>query len=409
MNSLACEDRTIDTIEIEYYLQKIDSLLVDHIYENDTLFGGNLGRLLYFMYRYRTSNNAQFGELASEILEKVFENLNAGKSGISFTSSLSNGLSGLTTITNLLQEDDFLELELEDTIQQFDEIIFKKAIQQINEGNLDYLHGSIGSLQYFTTRVKENANVEKYITEVIEMLEQQAIIDEKGLRFNNLIINKLNDTPEEINLGFAHGLSGIIAVLLKVYELDISRNKVEKIIREALKYIIGSYQKVDFLSGKYAHFPSAIDEKFALTDKGNQGSYRSFLGWCYGDLNQVIILYKAGRILKEPSWVDLAEKVGKTTMLRNIEHGTQIKDVFLCHGSAGLALMYKHLLVISQDEIYQQGIDYWYAQSINYLQKYEWNDEPKGSLLGGLEGVGLALMTLNSAKNLLWTRLFLLH
>ncbi|MES2518846.1 MAG: lanthionine synthetase LanC family protein [Bacteroidota bacterium] len=395
-------------MEIENYLQKIDSVLEDHVYANDTLFMGNLGRLLYFMYRYRTSDNAKFGALASEILDQIFLNLNSGNSGIVFTSALSNGLSGLTTITGLLQEDDFLALDIDETIQQFEEIIFKRTIQQINEGNFDYLHGSIGSLQYFTTRVKQDTKVEKYIAEIIEKLEQQAIFDDKGLRFNNLIINNLNDTPDEINLGFAHGLSGIISVLLKVYETGICQNKVEKIIREALKYTISSYQEVDFLAGKFAHFPSVINEKFALTDKENQQAYRSFLGWCYGDLNQVILLYKAGKLLNEPRWIALADKVGKTTMLRTIHYGTQIKDAFLCHGASGLALMYQYILTISKDENYQKGIDYWLEQTLNYLKKYDWTHEPQGSLLGGIEGLGLALMTLQTDKKVLWTRIFLL-
>lgn len=409
MNSLAFENTKYDFIKVENYLQKIDTILEKQICINDTLFGGNLGRLLYFMYRYRTSDNIKFGEIASDILEQVFLNLNTGKSGISFNTALSNGLSGFTTIIGLLQEDHFLELELGETIEQFEEIIYQNGLSQIKQGNLDYLHGTIGGLLYLTSRVEQNVKVKEYIFQIVENLERNIIDDEKGIRFKNLLINKLNNTPDEINLGFAHGLSGIIIVLLRIYEVGITTQRIEKIIRGAIKYLINTYREVDFLTGQYSHFPTVANEEYPLEAKENQKAYRDFLGWCYGDLNQVIMLYQAGNMFNEPSWILLAETVGDTTLKRTLNKGTKIKDMFLCHGSSGLSLMYQSLIHISGNEKYQQGVDYWQQVTLQYLEDYHWdNTENKGSLLGGLEGVGLSLMTLNSGVDLLWKRVFLL-
>ena len=409
MNSLVCEDIEIDPIKIENYLQKIDEILEPKIYLNDTLLSGNLGKVLYFMYRYRTSDNTYFADLASKILGQVLENIREKKGKISFTSSLSSGLTGLCFINMLLEDDDFMDLEMDKTFAQFDKIIFEKACQQIKEGNLDYLHGSMGSFSYFTNRIEKNIEVKGYISVMIDLMTEKAIENERGIRFNNLIINQLNNTPDEINLGFAHGLSGILSVLLKVYESGINQEKVENIIRKGIRYILNSYQEVDFEKGFYSHFPSVIDEKLGLKDKQNQQSYRSFLGWCYGDLNQVILLYQAGKLFNELLWIHLAEKVGMNTMNRTLEKGTQIKDGFICHGAVGLALMYQHIINTSENRIYQEKVDYWQNQTLNYAEQLDFNLESNGSLLGGLEGLGLGLMTLQTDKNLLWTRLFLLQ
>ena len=219
----------------------------------------------------------------------------------------------------------------------------------------------------------------------------------------------MNNTPDEINLGFAHGLSGIIIVLLRIYEVGIATQRIEEIIRGAIKYLINTYREVDFLTGQYSHFPTVVNEEYPLEAKENQKAYRDFLGWCYGDLNQVIMLYQAGNMFNEPSWILLAETVGDTTLKRTLNKGTKIKDMFLCHGSSGLSLMYQSLINISGNEKYRQGVDYWQQVTLQYLEDYHWdNTENNGSLLGGLEGVGLSLMTLNSGVDLLWKRVFLL-
>ncbi len=403
MNSLVCDETEITyESEIYDYLQKIDNILEKREYQNDTLFSGNLGRVLYFMYRYRTSDNLYFADLASNILGQVLENIREKKGRISFTSSLSSGLTGLCFINTLLEDDDFMDLEMNKTFIQFDEIIFKKACQQIKEGNLDYLHGALGSLYYFSFRVQKNENASFYITEMIDLIMEGSVCQSNGMYFKNTYINKMNDTPDSLNFGFAHGLSGMVMVLLKVYQTGIANNEVQKIINGFIEFTLSKYQEIDFETKQFSHFPMTIEPK-------NKANYGSFLGWCYGDLNQATIFYQAGIILKRNDLTRIAKNISRTTLKRIQEKGAYLDNPFFCHGTSGLTQMYDALEQISGDTLYQEVSQYWLSQTMDYLEKFDWELENNGGLLGGIEGLGLVLMGSQTYTKTLWNRLFLLQ
>jgi lantibiotic biosynthesis protein len=403
MNSLVCDENEIMyESEIDDYLQKIDKILEQRQYENDTLFSGNLGRALYFMYRYRTSDNTYFADLASQILGQVLENIREKRGKISFISSLSSGLTGLCFINMLLEDDDFMDLEMNKTFIQFDEIIFKKACQQIKEGNLDYLHGALGSLYYFSFRVQKNENIEAYISLMIDLIIEGTITESNGTYFENKYINQLNDTPDNLNFGFAHGLSGIMMVLLKVYQTGIENDKVQKLISGFIEFTLSKYQETEFKTRQFSHLPMTIELE-------NKGNYGSFLGWCYGDLNQAIMFYQAGKILERNDLTRIAENISETTLKRIQKKGVYLDNIFLCHGTSGLTQMYDALEQISGDNIYQEGSQYWLSQTMDYLEKFDWELGNFGGLLGGLEGLGLVLMSSQTHTKTLWNRLFLLQ
>jgi lantibiotic biosynthesis protein len=403
MNSLVYDEtEIIYESEIDDYLQKIDKILEKRDYENDTLFSGNLGRALYFMYRYRTSDNVYFADLASNILGQVLENIREKKGKISFTSSLSSGLTGLCFINTLLEDDDFMDLEMDKTFIQFDEIIFKKACQQIKEGNLDYLHGALGSLYYFSFRVQKNENITDYIAQMIDLIVEGSVSQSDGIYFKNTYINKMNDTPDCLNLGFAHGLSGMVMVLLKVYQTGIAKYKVLNLINGFIEFTLSKYQKTDFESKQFSHFPITIEPE-------NKGNYGSFLGWCYGDLNQAILFYQAGKILDRNDLTRIAENISQTSLKRIQKKGAYLDNPFFCHGTSGLTQMYHSLEQISGDTIYQEGSQYWLSQTMDYLEKFDWELDNFGGLLGGLEGLGLVLMSSQIHTKTLWNRLFLLQ
>ena len=403
MNSLVCDETEIMyESEIDDYLQKIDTILENRQYENDTLFSGNLGRVLYFMYRYRTSDNSYFADLASQILGQVLENIREKKGGISFTSTLSSGLTGLCFINSLLEDDNFMELEMNKTFIQFDEIIFKKACQQIKEGNLDYLHGALGSLYYFSFRVQKNENISLYIAQMVDLIMEGTVNRPNGMYFKNVWINQINETPESLNFGFAHGLSGMIMVLLKVYQTGIINDKVQKLMNGFIDFTLSKYQETDFERKQFSHFPMTIE----LENQGNDGS---FLGWCYGDLNQAIMFYQAGKILERNDLIRIADNISQTTLKRIQKKGAYLNNPFFCHGTSGLTQMYHALEQISGNTLYQDGSQYWLNQTMEYLEKFDWELENFGGLLGGLEGLGLVLMSCHTNTKTLWNRLFLLR
>ena len=191
-------------------------------------------------------------------------------------------------------------------------------------------------------------------------------------------------------------------VLLKVYQTGIAKNKVQKLINGFIDFTLSKYQKTDFESKQFSHLPMTIEPE-------NKGNYSSFLGWCYGDLNQAIMFYQAGKILDRNDLTKIAENISQTTLKRIQKKGVFMDNHFLCHGTSGLTQMYHALEQISGDTLYQEGSQYWLSQTMDYLEKFDWELDNFGGLLGGLEGLGLVLMSCQTHTKTLWNRLFLLQ
>jgi lantibiotic modifying enzyme len=388
------EDRILNILE------GIDLQLRSAKCYNHSIFSGSLGLILYYYCSSRYTNNERKQILASDLLKAVFDDLNEG-SKMLMGSQLSTGAAGFAFVVNFLQKNKFIDFNLEAEFEELDEYILEGALKQFSEDKIDYLHGALGAFLYFSSVPISSRSVVKLNTLFIG-LNQKAISIDEGIRFVNLSLQRFS--KDDIDFSLAHGLVGILLLVIKSFPRLEDKESAEKLIRSGIKYIT-SNEFTSFTEFDFSIFPCTFK-----INSNSKGRYNR-LAWCYGDLNPVLLLYRAGNLFKEPEYIRLADRIGFSTLKRNNETSTMIIDSHFCHGSAGLVKYYDVLFKESGSIYYFDAKEFWLERTIDFVEKElnsnQYSSNPVG-LLEGWAGVALVLSEYFSKEQLEWGDLFLL-
>ncbi|THU34983.1 hypothetical protein FAM09_23635 [Niastella caeni] len=367
----------------------------------NTFFSGRLGLLFYFYHAYQATDNSDFYQLGEKLLEAVFEDLNSGNPGLIGT-AFSSGGAGLGYVVNALNKQRLITFEVDNEFNELDKYLFNTALSQIEEDSIDYLHGALGVLHYFNDR-EQTPVVNAYVNTLVEKLCERAVYTDAGVWFRNHVI-KL-DEKENINFGLAHGLSGILMILINAWPHVQNKDLVKKVVKEGISFILRHKIDVDFSNEEYTVFP------FSIKQEASEITATSRLAWCYGDLNEVLLFYRSHQMLGDAQLTSLADVIGTQTLLRKTSKATLAKDSHFCHGASGLAQFYRTLYLETGNLAYQQGYEYWIEQTVIMLDRDmkegRWNGK-EHNFLDGLLGSAFTLLSYVSNKELHWSRALLL-
>ncbi|MEM1136799.1 MAG: lanthionine synthetase LanC family protein, partial [Bacteroidota bacterium] len=200
----------------------------------------------------------------------------------------------------------------------------------------------------------------------------------------------------------AHGLSGVLLVLIGIYANGIKEKNIVDIVETGIKYILSFKREIDFYVENFAMFP----EKVKLN---HEVEFSNQLTWAASDLNQAILLYKAHDLLKYKDLPKIADLIGLNTLIRQEEKSTQIVSSNFYDGAAGVAQSYRNLYVLSKHQAYWEGYKFWIEKTVFFLDKEiqdKKNLNPKLNLLNGIPGVGLTLLSFVSKEELFWNKYF---
>jgi lantibiotic modifying enzyme len=218
--------------------------------------------------------------------------------------------------------------------------------------------------------------------------------------------HKPGDTPE-YNLSLSHGVASIVAVLALAYEKGYERERCHKLIHLALGWIWNVRNKQDI-----SLFPSTVTD--ALQDQ------HSRLAWCYGDLGVAGAFYLAGEKLGYKPWKDIAlHTIHKSTLRREFAD-TKVCDSAICHGSAGVAHIYRRFAEVTGNPLFHSTAGYWLTDTLRRARPETEADvflqvtsaaadpyTPSLSLLEGEASIGMVLLTALGAPAH-WDRFLLL-
>jgi hypothetical protein len=287
------------------------------------------------------------------------------------------------------------------SVDNFQQLLLFIIVKQFSEDKIDYLHGALGAFLYFSSVPISSRSVVKLNTLFIG-LNQKAISIDEGIRFVNLSLQRFS--KDDIDFSLAHGLVGILLLVIKSFPRLEDKESAEKLIRSGIKYIT-SNEFTSFTEFDFSIFPCTFK-----INSNSKGRYNR-LAWCYGDLNPVLLLYRAGNLFKEPEYIRLADRIGFSTLKRNNETSTMIIDSHFCHGSAGLVKYYDVLFKESGSIYYFDAKEFWLERTIDFVEKElnsnQYSSNPVG-LLEGWAGVALVLSEYFSKEQLEWGDLFLL-
>jgi lantibiotic modifying enzyme len=209
------------------------------------------------------------------------------------------------------------------------------------------------------------------------------------------------------NLGVAHGVPGVIALLGRIYASGIAKDKTSWLLERAVTWLLKQ------------RLPAGANSSFADVIAAG-GSNDCRLAWCYGDAGIAAALLLAARCTGTKSWEEEALGIARRSALR--EPGTcGVTDACVCHGSAGLAHIFNRIYQATHDELYADTARYWLERTLQFREpgkgaagyltwgmgeKETVELQPKLGLIQGIAGIGLVLLAAVSEIEPCWDRVF---
>jgi lantibiotic modifying enzyme len=381
-------------------------LLASELSGDIGLLSGTSGVALFLVYYDRIIRWKN--EINPRVMEVLEHNIRCIDSG-NHLYTICSGISGFGWLCEHLRKLKVLSREDIEFLDDLDPFLYKQMMTDIKQGNYDYLHGALGVGTYFLSRF-DKQNIPEYMKELLIELEKSAIPCENGaVKWISLL--SLETGRKGYNISLSHGMSSIAAFLVRLYRMNFETERVEKLLIGTIKYIL---DQVTYTEGSISYFPSHSIES-------SKGNYDSRLGWCYGDLGIAYILWKAGIVLRNKEWENFAIQVLLHNANRRDLQENAIRDAGLCHGSAGVAHIFWNMYRNTQIQAFQDATNYWLditAQMGKYpdgLAGFKaWHTEEYGgfiksdSLLEGIAGIGLALLSHLAEEKTTWDECLML-
>ena len=330
----------------------------------------------------------------------------------SFVYSYCSGLAGIGWLYEYLKSCEFINGDTNELLEDFDKPLEKALMIDMAKWNYDFLHGGVGIALYFVKRILKNQNLFSVLNHFLDCLDKiKEYEKENQFKWKSVIDITTKETG--YNISMSHGSSSIVCLLAKMYQLDnnsLNKKLIKNLLNGAMEYIID--QEIDRERYK-CYFASMSIE----SDKILQ---QSRMGWCYGDLGIATTLYQAGKALQNQNWIDKSLEILLYTAenRKSLEEG-RVADAGLCHGTAGIGHIFYRAWWNTRMPEFKKASDYWFEQTLK-MAKFEdglagfktWYVEEgwinNYSLLQGITGIGLALLTYYHEVEPTWDECLLL-
>lgn len=216
-------------------LQEINGYLLENAKEENGLglLHGKLGLSIYFFHLARKTENQEFLEAAENLVGEIFEKLGQAKLPADFE----NGLAGIAYGISYLVNSDFVEADLDDTLGELDDRIFKFLEDQKGKLAANVRNGIIGYLLYCHDRLENSlksghtSNIyifQKLGAELLNHLGQ--LVEEEKLQ---------NREPQLFSIFWDLPLALIL--LAKSKKLQVNAFKAERILDYLLPSLISLF------------------------------------------------------------------------------------------------------------------------------------------------------------------------
>jgi lantibiotic biosynthesis protein len=207
------------------------------------------------------------------------------------------------------------------------------------------------------------------------------------------------------NLGIAHGIPGVIAILARYLAAGVDVPRARVLLEGAVDYL------------RSVAGPQAGSRYTAWLPTRSGWTCR--VAWCYGDLGVAVALLSAAAAARRDDWRRDALELAHGMAARSFE-SSQVVDGGLCHGAAGVAHMFNRMAQATGDAALAKAADAWFGHTLAIRRpdglagfpRALHNDgnpiwEPSTDLLNGATGVALALHAAISPIEPAWDQLLL--
>jgi lantibiotic modifying enzyme len=370
-----------------------------------SLAGGDAGLASFFAYLDRARPDQGNDDIAMELLERAIDTTGEVQAPPGFYSGFSGVAWTLEHLRGRLFEDDG-----EDPGQEVASALLEHVALSPWRGHYDLISGLVGFGVYALERLPL-AGGRECLERVVARLRETSERGPDGVTWRTgpdlLMERELETFPEgNFNLGVAHGVPGVIAVLAQACAAGV----------DARDLLDGA---VDWLLAQ--KLPPGSESSFSYNVAPGVEPKSSRLAWCYGDLGIAASLLVAARAVGEAEWEREALAIARGCAARPRESAGVI-DAGICHGAAGAAHLFNRLYQATGEPVFRDAALAWIEQVLAYRQpgkgvggfemwvvgageELDWRADP--GFLTGSAGVGLALLAAATPVEPEWDRILL--
>lgn len=356
-----------------------------------SLSSGYLGAALYFAYVDRLQPSAGHTAIAEALRDRAIDEL-AQKSMVA---GLHHGVSGVAWAVEHLQGDD---LDEDDANSEIDEALLAVVDRASTRADFDLMNGLTGIGVYALERARRPAG-RALLARVVERLTDLAEPRDGGVAWHTHPENEPASSralyPNGFyNLGVAHGPPAVALVLAGACALRLSGAR--PLLNDAMRWL---------LARRLGDDSSFV---FPMIELDDGRSLPPRAAWCYGDPGVSVTLLATARATSCAEWETAALAAAERAAARPAAD-CGVADAGVCHGAAGLALMFHRLWHATGDARFAAAARHWYEHTLDLHQPgrgvggYEaWLQPGKSggrgkweanrTLLTGAAGIGLVLM-----------------
>ncbi|MEM9859538.1 MAG: lanthionine synthetase C family protein [Bacteroidota bacterium] len=339
------------TLILEKLIQ-IESELSRYKGSRLSLYGGTTGIAMFYANLYELTGDSSYLEKCESLIVFTIEKL----SKVEISHRFSDGISGIAWGIDYLINKEFIEDDGEDIFELLDDYIYDSARLDLKVGNYDFLHGGMGAVLYALQRLKSNKSMsflKDFINEISRIKEE----DRFGFKWEDpFFLKEKYSYSKTYNLGMAHGIPSILEVLRRIYSKHLFEEETSRLVHGGLSWI--EHCKLNTPESP-SIYPNCVLDKIGQSDGPSR------MAWCYGDLSLAILFWKCGETYKKENWKHEGMNLMTNSVKRSDPLQNKYYDAGICHGTAGIAHLFKRFHNATQRNEFNQRSIFWINETLN--------------------------------------------
>ncbi len=375
-------------------LQQIRQVLDGQLeIELPSLFSGLAGIILFYGYLYKCTGDEAAGMRMYNLIDRMIEVTEQ----IEVDDSLSHGITGIAWCLQHLINEGILDPGYEENIRDFDELIFDAVHENLALFRYDYFVGMIGKGRYFLERYASDKSVKSYLDRLITILFSFRENHDQGILWQDYYGFKREHAEKRVTtLGMAHGMASILAFLSLAQQAGILDAARAEDLQRLAAYIRSCRTQTDGID--FYPYHMIHDER--------ESEHITRMAWCHG--NPGVTIWRMVEAIRSAntSLYNDTLAYGLELCTRQDQEVFAIFDAGLCHGTAGLAQIFKRMHLHTGEEAFLEASNYWQEETLKMgtfeegfagfrvhtgEADIEWT-RSQGFLVG-ISGIGLSLIS----------------
>ncbi|MBS1665348.1 MAG: lanthionine synthetase C family protein [Bacteroidetes bacterium] len=356
------------------------------------LCSGISGPLLFYHNLYKLTGEETYYDRMEQLLASIFDDYRIDPNMVSHCS----GISGLSWTIGFLIRQEAIDPSVYEAIQETEQLLYLKMMETLSTGVYDFLHFGMGIFYNFLINDLVTLDKDQVIRTVADTLSRIAIQEGDGIKWCDYDMEKHVLMPDSFNFGLAHGIPAIVSLLSKAVSATQDRTLQADLIRLAEGGAAYLYAYKSSQPDTLSLYPYSVTG-------GKAPSYTSRLGWCYGDQSIAASMWQAFGATGNSLWKEEALAIMRHSAQRRSMQENSIADAGLCHGTAGIAHLYRRFYLHHPDPLFAETAQWWDTRTLEaacytdgfagyktYYRTHGYSNVY--GFLEGITGIGLSLV-----------------